>query len=160
MSLYVRNTLNELLVAIYKNITLFLFFILPSKVSNIFVSLSILALIHDVRHVGFKHNKISEDKFNNLLHISFNEEIMLLPSYTLHWFWKEDFLNHQITIDQRQLTLKEAIENDEILYKHLRYITDLLIENIPSILRFKLDLGCVKSKLTFKHNIMNLLMYC
>lgn len=151
--------LNRLSVVIYKNLTLFLFFVLPSKVANVFVSLSILALIYKVRHIDYRTKYIDSDKFNRLLRVNFNEDIMLLPSYTVGWFWKESFLNKTVTIDGRVVSMKEAIASDDILFKHLRYVTEMLIENIPLSLKVKLRLGDVREKIAVKHNVMNLLIY-
>lgn len=159
MSLLIRKSVNSLLISIYKNITLFVFFILPSKVSNIFVSLSILSLIYDVRNIDIKEYPISTDKFKTLLNVSFNEEIMLLPQYTVHWFWKESFLDERIQLGTNNVTIREALQKDEFLYTHLRAITDHLVNHIPSLLKYKLNLKDIKSRLIVKHNVMNLLIH-
>lgn len=151
--------LNILSVAIYKNLTLFLFFILPSKVANVFVSLSILALIYQIRRVDYRDNCIDGDKFKRLLRVSFNEEIMLLPSYTVNWFWKDDFLSKTLAIDGAHVTIRDAISRDEVLFKHLRLVTETLLENIPLSLKVKLRLSDAREKLAVKHNVMNLLIY-
>jgi hypothetical protein len=106
-----------------------------------------------------KRKNFNEDKLNQLLKISFSEEIMTLPSYTVHWFWNEDLLNKKVTIDHQQLSLKEIICNDSVLYKHLRLITDTLLEHLPKSLKFKLNLTETKERLIFKHNVMNMLIY-
>lgn len=158
MSLLVQKSVNSLLISIYKNLTLFVFFILPAKVSNIFISLSILSLIYDVRNIDIKEYPISTDKFKTLLNVSFNEEIMLLPQYTVHWFWKESFLDENIQLGNSNVTIREALQKDEFLYTHLRAITDHLINNIPSLLKYKLNLKDTKSRLIVKHNVMTLLI--
>ena len=150
---------NEFSVGLYKNLTLFLFFILPSKVANVFVSLSILALIYQIRRIDYRDKYIDSDKFKRLLRVSFNEEIMLLPSYTVNWFWKDDFLSNTLSIDGKQVTIRDAIAQDEVLFKHLRQITEVLLENIPLSLKVKLRLNDVREKLVVKHNVMNLLIY-
>lgn len=158
MSLLVQKSVNSLLISIYKNLTLFVFFILPAKVSNIFISLSILSLIYNVRNIDIKEYPISTDKFKTLLNVSFNEEIMLLPQYTVHWFWKESFLDENIQLGNSNVTIREALQKDEFLYTHLRAITDHLINNIPSLLKYKLNLKDTKSRLIVKHNVMTLLI--
>lgn len=158
MSLLIQKSVNSLLISIYKNLTLFVFFILPAKVSNIFISLSILSLIYDVRNIDIKEYPISTDKFKTLLNVSFNEEIMLLPQYTVHWFWKESFLNENIRLGNSNVTIREALQKDEFLYTHLRAITDHLVNHIPSLLKYKLNLKDTKSRLIVKHNVMTLLI--
>lgn len=150
---------NQFSVTVYKNLTLFLFFILPSKVANVFVSLSILALIYQIRRIDYRDKYIDSDKFKRLLRVSFNEEIMLLPSYTVNWFWKDEFLSSTLIIDGNQVSIRDAIAKDEVLFKHLRQITEALLENIPLSLKVKLRLSDVREKLAVKHNVMNLLIY-
>lgn len=155
----IRCQLKTTLTQIYKHLTLALFFILPSRVAATFVSLSILALIYDLKKVDVKKQNINEDKLNQLLKISFSEEIMTLPSYTVHWFWKDDVLNRTVVIDSQSVSLKDIIQNDNLLHKNLRYVTDTLLENIPKSLKFKLNLTETKDRLIMKHNVMNLVMY-
>lgn len=139
--------------------TLALFFILPTRVASTFVSLSILALIYDLKKIDISKKNYNEDKLNQLLKLSFSEEIMVLPSYTVHWFWNDNILNKRMIIDNQSLTLKDVIQNDNILYKNLRCVTDTLLENIPKSLKLKLNLAETKERLVVKHNVMNLLMY-
>jgi len=159
MSANLRGKFNQLITELYKHITLAVFLILPSRVAKVFVSLSILALIYDIKNINVKNKRFNEEKLNRLLNISFNEEIMLLPSYTVHWFWKEEILRKDIVIDDQVMTLKDIILNDKMLYRHLRYVTDILLENIPKTLKFKLNLTETKDRLVVKHSVMNLLIY-
>ena len=154
-----RSQLSRFTTQVYKNITLGLFFILPTRVSATFVSLSILALIYDLKKIDVKRKNYNEDKLNQLLKLSFSEEIMTLPSYTVHWFWNENILSKPVEIDNKTFTLKDVICNDSLLYKNLRHVTDILLENIPKSLKFKLNLTETKDRLVVKHNVMNLLMY-
>ena len=155
----IKFKLSNFLTQIYKCITLALFFILPVRVASVFVSLSILALIYELKNIDIKKKNFNEDKLNQLLKLSFSEEIMTLPSYTVHWFWNDKLLNKEIAIDGERMTLKDIIQNDNILYKNLRYVTDILLENIPKSLKFKLNLTETKDRLVVKHNVMNLLIY-
>lgn len=155
----IRSQLRNLITQVYKHLTLALFFILPIRVAATFVSLSILALIYDLKKIDVKKKNFNEDKLNQLLKISFSEEIMTLPSYTVHWFWKEDILNKSVMIDNQSMTLKDIIKNDNLLHKNLRFVTDTLLENIPKSLKFKLNLTETKDRLIMKHNVMNLVMY-
>lgn len=158
MPVLIENSLNSILISIYKNLTVLLFFILPTKVSNIFVSLSILSLIYDIKKIDFKDHPLSEDKFRQLLHVSFNEDIMLLPKYTVSWFWNDRMLQDILVINGKTYTLKEALLKDDILFSHLRYITDKLLCHIHPVFKFKLRLKQIHNRLIVKHNVMNLLI--
>lgn len=159
MFLQIKNTLNKFLISVQKNLTLFLFLILPNRVASLFVSLSILSLIYDVKNIDIRNHPVDYNKFKSLLNITFNEEIMLLPQYTVNWFWNEDFLNSSILIDNNQISIKEAITNNETLFYNLREITEILLQHIPKVLKYKLNLDSLKEKLIVKHNVMNLLLH-
>lgn len=159
MFAWIKERLNIGLIAMYKAITLALFFILPRNVSRIFVSLSVLALIYQVRQIDYRTHGIDCEKFTKLLQVSFNEDIMVLPSYTVNWFWKDEFLDKKIRLDDRHVTIREAIMKDELLFKHLKLITSTLLGNIHGVLKVKLRLTNTKERLAIKHNVMNLLIY-
>ena len=80
---------NRLVRTIYKNLTLMLFLVLPVKVTNVFLELSIALLITDVRGEKADERCFNMDKFNRLLNTTYNKNILALPSYTLSWFWSE-----------------------------------------------------------------------
>jgi len=151
--------LNSLVISIYKNLTLLLFIILPNKVSKIFVSLSIVSLICNVRNIDIKEFNIKYDKFKTLLNVTFNEEIMLLPNYTVSWFWEDSFLNSPIILKDRKYTIKEVLQNDNLLYSNLKTIIEVLLEHIPTPLKLKLHINNTNKNLEIKHNVINLISY-
>ena len=146
-------------VALYKAITLAIFFILPKRVSRVFVSLSVLALIYQIRKVDYRTHHIDCEKFTKLLKISFNEEVMVLPSHTVNWFWKKELLDKPMMFGGQVMTLREAITKDEILFKHLRLITSVLLSNIHGVLKLKLRLRNTRERLQINHNVVSLLIY-
>lgn len=153
-----KNFLNKLLISLQKNVTIFLFFILPKKVTNVFISLSILTLIFSIRKQINVNSYLDIDKFNYIMKSSFDNSILLLPNYTLSWFWTEEFLNSKIVFDDKTITIRNAIKDDNILYNHLRSILTVFLNNIPSVLKFKLNLNKNKESIIFKHSIMNMLI--
>ena len=149
----------SLLNKFYKNLTLFLFFILPSKIANIFINLSIIAIIYDIRNISFCTDKINTDKAHNLLKITVSEEILLLPSYTIHWFWDEDFLNTTTKINNQTYTLKEIIKDSNLFFSHMRLVIEMFINHLPQTMKLKLGITNTKKRITVKHNLMNILIY-
>ncbi len=153
------NNTSSLLNKFYKNLTLFLFFILPSKIANIFINLSILAIIYDIRNISFSADKINTDKVHNLLKITVSEEILLLPSYTIHWFWDDNFLNTTTVIDSHEYTLKEIIRDSHLFFSHICFVIDMFINHLPQTMKLKLGVTNVKKRIEVKHNLMNILIY-
>jgi transcription elongation factor Elf1 len=119
---------------------LFLFFILPNIITKTFINLSILAVIYDIRNVTFSTDHLNTDKIRTLLQISVSEEILLLPGYTIHWFWNDNFLNTVTTVHGEELTLRELITDNKLFFTHLRTIIDLFVANLPNLLKIKMGL--------------------
>lgn len=149
----------SLLNKFYKNLTLFLFFILPSKIANIFINLSIIAIIYDIRNISFSTDKINTDKVHNLLKITVSEEILLLPNYTIHWFWDENFLNTTTTINNQIYTLKEIIKDSNLFFSHMRLVIEMFINHLPQSMKLKLGVTNTKKRIMVKHNLINILIY-
>lgn len=149
----------SLLNKFYKNLTLFLFFILPSKIANIFINLSIIAIIYDIRNISFSADKINADKVHNLLKITVSEEILLLPNYTIHWFWDEAFLNTTTVINSKTYTLKEVIKDSNLFFSNMRFVIEMFINHLPQSMKLKLGMTNTKNRIIVKHNLMNILIY-
>lgn len=150
---------HSLLNKFYKHLTLFLFFILPSKIANIFINLSIIAIIYDIRNINFTAEKFHHDKVQNLLKVTISEEILLLPNYTIHWFWDENFLNTKTVINNKEYTLKEIIQDSTLFFGHLRYVIGMFLNHLPQSMKFKLGVTDTRKRIMVKHNIMNILLY-
>lgn len=141
---------------ICKWMTVVLFFILPKKVSRIFVEISIYTLFLKVRSLD-PHPRIDLDKLNRLLGRNYSPECVALPSYTLSWFWPEDYLDTQVQLHTGACSLREALVDDEIVKRNLSTITLELVERLPSSLRYKLGLGNKLTNIKFKNNLINML---
>lgn len=150
---------NSLLNKFYKNLTLFLFFILPSKIANIFINLSILAIIYDIRNINLIPERFNHIKVQKLLKITISNDILLLPNYTIRWFWDEHFLNTKTIINQQEYTLKEIIQNSALFFSHMRLVINIFLNHLPKSLKFKLSITNKRKRIIIKHNIMNLLLY-
>ena len=152
-----KNAINKLLVSIQKNLTLGLFFVLPTRVSRIFVSLSILAMIYDIREYTYNDHPVDQKKFNELMRMSFNEDIMALPSYTMHWFWRPDFLDTSVTFDGVGMTLKQAILNRDVFLKNRCAIINQFLVEAPKLIQTKLKLDRIKNRRVIENNVVTLL---
>lgn len=139
-----------------KHLTIGLFLILPARVSKIFISLSMLSLIYHIRDESYQKTIIDDSKLRTLLNCSFDNEMMKLPSYTVHWFWSEGFLTEKVKIRGQELTIEEAISNDEIFHRNYKTIIDTLLSNTPKGLYHKLGLSKNKNRLLYKQSLFRL----
>lgn len=143
----------------YKYLTLFLFFILPSKITNTFINLSILATIYNIWNINFSLDKINTDKINSLLRITISEEILLLPNYTIRWFWDENFLNTKTVINSKEYTLKEIIQDLDLFYSHMRLVIGMFLNHLPNSMKLKIGINDERKRIKIKHNLMSILIY-
>jgi hypothetical protein len=158
MACFAKNRM-KFLDFLCKEFTLFLFFILPSRIASIFINLSILAIIYKIRDVNFSLDNINKSKLSKFFKTYINDDILLLPSYTTYWFWDERFLNKKILIAGKEMALCEAIKNREIFFKNFRKIMNEFIENIPLSLKIKLGLNNKRNRIYLKHSLMEILMF-
>lgn len=142
---------------IYRNVTLLLFLILPVRVTRVFLELSVALLVTEIRGYGSVESCFDVNKFNKLLKMNYDKEILELPSYTLSWFWTPDILSQTVVLQEGKYTLKEALKDNDLLKHNLRTITSTIMRNLPFLMRFKLRLGEVKSRLSVRHEVMSLL---
>lgn len=140
-----------------KQLTIGLFYILPSRVSKIFISLSMLSLIYHVRNTVVDKNLIDDSKLRDLLDFSFDYELMKLPEYTVHWFWSDSFLNEKINIRGDEISIAEAIVDSSILHSNYKRIIDALLSNVPKTLYRKLGLDSNQNRLVYKQSLLRLI---
>lgn len=136
-------------------ITMFLFLILPAKVSRVFVELSVYMLFSSIRSTE-NHPDIDIVKLNRLLNRSYNKDCVALPNYTLSWFWPDDFLDKPITLRSVDCTLREALTDDNIMRKNLNSIAKELMSHLPASIRYKLGLNEKTNKIRFKNKLVSL----
>lgn len=144
---------------LYKSLTLIIFFIMPKKISNLFINLSIMAAIYNVRNIDFCTDNFNTSKINVLLQVAISNDMLLLPHYTVNWFWDDDFLNSPIIINDDVLTLKNIIIDKELFFKHISLVVNSFIKHIPTSLIIKTNLDNMRNRLILKHNIVNILLY-
>ncbi len=147
----------KILVHLIKNLMLLLFFILPSRLARVFISLSILAMIYDVKHYNYQDHPVNKDQFNRLLRLTFDEEIMMLPTYTMRWLWEDNFLDSQIKVNGNYLSLKHAITSKTVFATHKCVIVNKFLVDAPPLIKLKLGLMDRVNRVAIKNNVVNLL---
>lgn len=143
----------------YKILTLCLFFCLPSKLTNIFVSLSIITMILKLRNTSLLSEELLLVRIEKLLKISLNEQVLLLPEQTISWYWSTKMLETPLEVDGKTATLKEVLTNARTFVKHRNLAMNKLLDSLPKTIQYKLKLTHVENRIAIKHNILNALMY-
>lgn len=135
--------------------TLALFLILPKKVSRMFVELSVYFLFLNLRNCS-DGPVVDMNKLNRLLNRNYNKDFVALPNHTLNWFWPDNYLNREIDLHTGRVTIREALVNDDIMKKNLGTLANELISNLPTAIKYKLDLKDRKKEIQFRHKLINL----
>lgn len=156
MSLSMQASLNRVLIRFYKSITLLLFFILPVRVSRIFVSISVAALLIEMRSNLKVEEVFDVQKLNVALKTQYGSDVIALPLYTLDWFWGDSFKSSNILIKNQIVSFKEAVCNDEIFNSNKFVIIEHVIANLPSSLGYKLNVENTRNRRLMKRDITSL----
>lgn len=135
------------------------FLFLPVRILRIYLSLSVIALFSNIKNIPFSIDSINKEKLSQLLKITFNEEILIIPGYTFIWLWKEDLLNEIIAVNGQQFLFKDFIINDKLFLAHTHLVIDKIIERLPKVFKFKLGLLNKKKYLHFRNALTKNIIY-
>ena len=144
---------------VLKFVTLFLFYLLPSRISKIFVSLSIISAIFDIRKDGSYRSEETVERIGKVLRVHLTENILLLPEQTLGWYWSKEFFDIQLCVDSKSITIREAILNKEFFNKNKNLILNKMLDALPSSMKNKLGLSEKENRDTIKFDIFNAFEY-
>lgn len=161
-TLHTPSTLSRLELLkhkVFKTVTLVVFFCLPQKLTKVFVSLSIVTMILKLRDRDLHNESNLLVRIESLLKINLCESILVLPDQTLTWFWGPGVLGKRLQVGGKNMSLYEVLLDGPSLLHNRNQALDLLLNNLPRSIRYKLKLSEVKSRLAVKHNIIGALMY-
>lgn len=144
---------------LYKRFTLALFFILPSRLTRVFVSLSIISLIFTLRDSQLSDDSRTVERVGKMLNLHLSESVLMLPQHTCHWYWSQDVIDSRIPMQDGSLSLREMVSNTEQFMKHRQTVLTYLLDALPRSIAVKLELDKPESRLHLKHNITSALMY-
>lgn len=142
-----------------KFITLAVFFCLPRKLTNVFVSLSIVSMVLKLRDKSLQSEQTLLTRIENLLKINLSENILVLPDQTVWWFWDDKVLQTPVMVKGQTFILKELLLDQPTFLKHSSLIVNTLLSKLPLSVYYKLKLFKVQNRLEVKHNIIRALMY-
>lgn len=142
-----------------KMITLAVFFCLPRKLTNVFVSLSIVSMVLKLRDKNLQTEQTLLAQIENLLKIHLSENILVLPEQTVYWFWDERILQQQMTVRGDKIALKELLLDPKTFMANSGAAVNVLLSSLPMSVQYKLKLFKVENRLKVKHNIVSALMY-
>ncbi|EKD89541.1 MAG: hypothetical protein ACD_33C00045G0008 [uncultured bacterium] len=144
---------------IEKYIMILIFTVLPKSVTCAYVNLSILALFYHIKDKTFSVDSFNNEKFKQLLHMTLNNEILLLPEHTFKWIWNDRILNSTIIIHGKKMKLIDAIKDDDISNHNLKTIITHMLKYLPNLFKIKLKLNKCSSKILIKNKITRTVMY-
>lgn len=148
----IRSHMEKMKISLLKWITVTIFYTLPSRVSRVFLFLSLLSLINKVRGDSWDITILNDDRFNKLLNLNYRDDVMILPNHTVDWFWSDDLLNKTILTKSGMYTLKDAISYKPLFKENYQLIMNTLLDNTPPSMKSKLHLKQKYSKNLIKHD--------
>lgn len=142
-----------------KTLTLVVFFCLPRKLTNVFVSLSVVTMILKLRDRDLQSEKTLLTRIEQLLKINLSEDILILPDQTATWFWTKKVLDIEVQVDGSKHPLHELLLDSVVFMHHRHLILNTLLNNLPLSVQYKLKLSNPENRIAVKHNIVSALMY-
>lgn len=115
-----------------------IFFILPVKFLKIYVYLATIMLLNKARYATIDIDMIDLVKFQQLLHVSLNKEVLLLPQATLGFLWDDDIYNCTILCNNVPYKLSDLIKNDELFHENIVSVVKQIYSLLPEPIKFKL----------------------
>ena len=143
-----------------KSLTCWLFLFLPKRVADVFFSLVLLSIINKARDKPFtKLDPTSAAMFNNLLMTTYNDDILLLPNYMSNWMWNKSTLSKSIVTSSGVFTVREILRNEKVFIRNFRSVLDVIIQDSPATIKFKLNLKDQLTRLKFKYKLVTMSRY-
>ena len=138
-------------------IVLFLF---PKKITKTYCILTLLAFIFNVKSKIFIKHNLDLVKLNYLLHITLNEDMLVLSGCTYHWMWKNDIMTEVVkTNNDDNKTVKEILNYDKISSDSLEKMVDIFVSKLPWFIKLKLGLRDPNYSNIFKKEVSRSLLY-
>jgi len=153
MSLF-SHTINK----IFKYINSFIFFILPKKVTSVYVTLSILAFIYNIRSEKLTTSNIKLETIEKGLKIGISDDLLIFPEYSLDLLWEHTVLYKTFKINSNLYNLKEIILNNNLLHNNLQVVLNTLIDELPRGIKNNLNLNNYINKKLLEHQIEEALL--
>ena len=155
-----KPTLYEMIKSKFlKCLTLTVFFFLPRKLTNVFVSLSIVSMILKLRDRSIHSEQKLLCRIEEMLKINLSESILVLPDQTVSWFWSDKVLHSTVDIDGKKHKLYDLLLDSKSFIRHHNLVLNTLLNKLPITLKYKLKLSDVENRIAVKHNIVSALMY-
>ena len=139
----------------YRLITILALFVTPVKIANTFVNLSILLLIYKVASQQPNFNEEIKSRIANYILRYIGNNNLMLPIYTIYWFWEKSFLNEPIVIQSKTYKLIDVIKDCDLLINNIKDVTEMFIDHLPTLLQIKLGTDRVRSRVVLKNNIQH-----
>jgi len=144
---------------ILRCLMIYIFFILPSKISKLFVILNIIAFIYHINNKKLDINNINKENIYRFFHTYISEDILLLPNFTYNWIYNENFLKKEIYINRNKYCLKDIILNKKLIIEYQEIIIEKFLEELPNLLKIKLKIKDQIEKIILKRQISQILVY-
>lgn len=140
-----------------KNFTVWVFFLLPSKIARVFVKLSLISMIAESRNKDLASNEETFLKIGHILNVNLSKEVMLLPMRTYKWYWGDDILEIPLSDQAGALSVRQAIQDNKTLMENRNKVFDFLLDSLPTVMRIKLGLYETRNRLAINHDLCKIL---
>lgn len=144
---------------IYIALTLMLFFILPQRLTKVFVNLSMILLVFKLRQESLTDHEKTLQRLGHMLRLNITDQVLVLPCNTCQWYWPDSVLDKPILIKGTAMSLRTLIIDKQLFLRHRGLVINTLMDALPKSLGVKMGLGNTPNRLSVKHNVTSALLY-
>lgn len=99
-------------------------------------------------------------KVETMLKLHIDDDLLVLPEQTCKWYWSDEILNTEIEdITGNKYRLCQALADNHLFLMNRTKIIDTLMDNLPTLVKFKLGYSDPINRIRFKHNIASTFLH-
>lgn len=115
-----------------------IFYMLPAKYFKMYIYLSIISMLHKIRFTSVDIDKVNSTKFVSMLNVSFNQDVMLFPEYTVNLIWKDALLDQTVMVGEKVYKIREVLVDPAMIIQSSDAIVNRIYNYLPYYDRLKL----------------------
>lgn len=151
-----KNCIEFLSALWVRTSTVFVLFILPVRVSCMFLEVSLSVLILKSRSKTC--SQIDMVNFFKLVKNDYNDHVVSLPNYTLDFMWSEDMLSKTYVFETGEHSLVEILQDRQLLGTNIERLIDILLNKLPFMMRVKVGAVSETKRSILRKDIMRVLI--
>lgn len=152
--LSIKCGLIDLYISLKRFILSLVLLIAGTKITYLFLEVALTALFVKTRNEGVDIDMV---KFFRLVQNDYDEDIVALPYHNVNLIWSNEFLDSSKTFRDGEYTIREVINNNELLENNLERVIDSMLVNLPKLIKFRLGVSSEIKRSMVRDDIVDMI---